>query len=166
LQAAEAAAAASRAEAAALEAELEKAADQLAAPTPPSVGGVVRNTAQVERELDEAMTDLAAAEATAERLRDELHKAQSHARRTAEELQAERVLAAASGTVTFAGMRGALGNYVEVLHADGLVTKYGHNSALFTHSSIWSSNSEVAEVRLTVVTYSALIGTNKTGGAA
>jgi murein DD-endopeptidase MepM/ murein hydrolase activator NlpD len=44
------------------------------------------------------------------------------------------VLAAASGTVTFAGMRGALGNYVEVLHADGLVTKYGHNSALFTQS--------------------------------
>ena len=44
------------------------------------------------------------------------------------------VVAAASGTVTFAGVRGALGNYVEVLHAGGVVTKYGHNSALFTQS--------------------------------
>ncbi|MGS0765959.1 peptidoglycan DD-metalloendopeptidase family protein [Syntrophomonas curvata] len=40
------------------------------------------------------------------------------------------VVAAADGTVTFAGWKGAYGRLVEIDHSYGYVTKYGHNSAL------------------------------------
>lgn len=40
------------------------------------------------------------------------------------------VLAAADGTVTFAGWKGVYGRLVEIDHSYGYVTKYGHNSAL------------------------------------
>lgn len=41
-----------------------------------------------------------------------------------------KVGAAASGTVVFAGKKGGYGNYVEVRHADGTTTFYGHMSSL------------------------------------
>ena len=40
------------------------------------------------------------------------------------------VKAAASGTITFAGWKGALGNLVVVSHGNGVQTYYGHNSKL------------------------------------
>jgi murein DD-endopeptidase MepM/ murein hydrolase activator NlpD len=38
------------------------------------------------------------------------------------------IMAAAAGTVTFAGWHGGHGNYVQVLHHPGLMTAYGHMS--------------------------------------
>lgn len=40
------------------------------------------------------------------------------------------VVAAADGTVTFAGWKGAYGRLLEIDHGYGYITKYGHNSAL------------------------------------
>ena len=40
------------------------------------------------------------------------------------------VKAAASGTITFAGWKGALGNLVVVSHGNGVQTYYGHNSKI------------------------------------
>ncbi len=40
------------------------------------------------------------------------------------------IVAAADGTVTFAGWKGAYGKLVEIDHGYGYMTKYGHNSAL------------------------------------
>lgn len=42
----------------------------------------------------------------------------------------EPVLATADGSVTQAGWVSGYGNLVEIRHADGIVTRYGHNSAL------------------------------------
>ena len=39
-----------------------------------------------------------------------------------------KVVAVASGVVTWAGKRGGYGNLVEITHADGYVTRYGHSS--------------------------------------
>ncbi len=41
-----------------------------------------------------------------------------------------KVVAAASGLVTWAGKRGGYGNLVEITHADGYVTRYGHSSKI------------------------------------
>ena len=41
-----------------------------------------------------------------------------------------KVVAAASGLVTWAGKRGGYGNMVEITHADGYVTRYGHSSRI------------------------------------
>ncbi|MCC6501682.1 MAG: peptidoglycan DD-metalloendopeptidase family protein [Deltaproteobacteria bacterium] len=38
------------------------------------------------------------------------------------------VYPASKGTVIFSGVKGGYGNMVEVLHDDGLVTRYGHNA--------------------------------------
>jgi murein DD-endopeptidase MepM/ murein hydrolase activator NlpD len=40
------------------------------------------------------------------------------------------ILAAADGTITFAGWQGGYGNCVEITHANGLVTRYAHLSAI------------------------------------
>lgn len=40
------------------------------------------------------------------------------------------VLAAAAGTVRFAGIHGGYGNFVEIDHADGTRTRYGHLSRI------------------------------------
>jgi murein DD-endopeptidase MepM/ murein hydrolase activator NlpD len=40
------------------------------------------------------------------------------------------ILAAADGTVSFAGWQGGYGNCVEITHANGLVTRYAHLSAI------------------------------------
>mmetsp|Transcript_11300 Transcript_11300/g.15384 ORF Transcript_11300/g.15384 Transcript_11300/m.15384 type:complete len:316 (-) Transcript_11300:114-1061(-) len=42
------------------------------------------------------------------------------------------VLAASPGVVMYAGWKGALGLNVEVTHDDGYMTRYGHNSKLYT----------------------------------
>ena len=39
------------------------------------------------------------------------------------------VLAVADGIVTFSGRKGGYGNVIDIRHIDGLVTRYGHNSA-------------------------------------
>ncbi|WP_018075923.1 M23 family metallopeptidase [Novosphingobium nitrogenifigens] len=44
--------------------------------------------------------------------------------------QGAPILAAASGQVDFAGWRGGYGNLVEILHADGTRTRYGHLSRI------------------------------------
>lgn len=41
-----------------------------------------------------------------------------------------KVVAAASGLVTWAGKRGGYGNLVEITHADSYVTRYGHSSRI------------------------------------
>jgi murein DD-endopeptidase MepM/ murein hydrolase activator NlpD len=41
--------------------------------------------------------------------------------------------AAADGVVTFAGSKGGYGNCIEVTHANGLMTRYGHMSAFKAH---------------------------------
>ena len=38
------------------------------------------------------------------------------------------VYPASKGTVVFSGVKGGYGNMVEILHDDGLVTRYGHNA--------------------------------------
>lgn len=43
--------------------------------------------------------------------------------------QGSPVVAVADGVVTFSGRRSGYGNLVEIRHADGLSTRYGHNSA-------------------------------------
>lgn len=43
------------------------------------------------------------------------------------------VVAAADGTVAFAGWKGAYGRLLEIDHGYGYVTKYGHNSALLVN---------------------------------
>ena len=43
------------------------------------------------------------------------------------------ISATAAGTVTQAGWVGGYGYLVEVKHADGIVTRYGHNSAVFVY---------------------------------
>jgi murein DD-endopeptidase MepM/ murein hydrolase activator NlpD len=44
------------------------------------------------------------------------------------------ILAAAGGTVRFAGLRRAYGNAVEIDHGDGLVTRYAHASKVLVHT--------------------------------
>lgn len=44
--------------------------------------------------------------------------------------EGSNVIAVASGVVTFAGPRYGYGNLVEISHADGLVTRYGHHKTL------------------------------------
>ena len=39
------------------------------------------------------------------------------------------IFASADGVVTFSGRKGGYGRLVEIRHADGLVTRYGHNSS-------------------------------------
>lgn len=41
------------------------------------------------------------------------------------------IIAAAAGVVTYAGYNGGYGNMVEITHANGLKTRYGHNSVLY-----------------------------------
>jgi len=41
------------------------------------------------------------------------------------------VYPASKGTVIFSGVKGGYGNMVEILHDDGLVTRYGHNAKNF-----------------------------------
>lgn len=41
------------------------------------------------------------------------------------------VIAAASGVVTYAGYNGGYGNMVEITHANGLKTRYGHCNSLY-----------------------------------
>lgn len=43
------------------------------------------------------------------------------------------ISATAAGTVTKAGWVGGYGYLVEVRHADGIVTRYGHNSAVLVY---------------------------------
>lgn len=43
--------------------------------------------------------------------------------------QGSKVLSAGAGTVTFVGQMSGYGNVVEITHANGLVTRYGHLSA-------------------------------------
>ena len=43
------------------------------------------------------------------------------------------IYAAARGTVSFAGVRSGYGNCVEIDHGNGLMTRYGHMSALRSH---------------------------------
>jgi murein DD-endopeptidase MepM/ murein hydrolase activator NlpD len=43
--------------------------------------------------------------------------------------QGTTVLAAGDGTVTFVGQINGYGNAIEITHADGLITRYGHLSA-------------------------------------
>ena len=47
------------------------------------------------------------------------------------------VTSAGPGKVTFAGQRSGYGNLVEVTHADGLVTRYGHLSAFIARKGDW-----------------------------
>ena len=53
------------------------------------------------------------------------------------------VKAAASGTVTFAGWKGALGNLVVISHGNGVQTYYGHNSRLVVKAGQKISQGEV-----------------------
>ncbi|HYN78982.1 MAG TPA: M23 family metallopeptidase, partial [Lamprocystis sp. (in: g-proteobacteria)] len=43
--------------------------------------------------------------------------------------QGSPIVAVADGLVTFSGRKGGYGNLIEIRHADGLTTRYGHNSA-------------------------------------
>ena len=53
------------------------------------------------------------------------------------------VKAAASGTVTFAGWKGSLGNLVVISHGNGVQTYYGHNSRIVVKAGQKVSQGEV-----------------------
>lgn len=53
------------------------------------------------------------------------------------------VKAAASGTVTFAGWKGSLGNLVVISHGNGVQTYYGHNSRIVVKAGQKISQGEV-----------------------
>jgi murein DD-endopeptidase MepM/ murein hydrolase activator NlpD len=48
--------------------------------------------------------------------------------------QGSSVNAYANGTVSFAGWKGGFGNFVEISHGNGLVTRYGHLSAIYVRA--------------------------------
>lgn len=57
------------------------------------------------------------------------------------------VFSAAPGKVVFSGKKGGYGNMVEVLHADGMVTRYGHNAEnLVKEGDIVSASEPIARV--------------------
>ena len=43
------------------------------------------------------------------------------------------ILAAASGVVTWSGRQGGFGNFIEIDHGNGWVTRYGHNAFNLVH---------------------------------
>ena len=53
------------------------------------------------------------------------------------------VKASASGTVTFAGWKGSLGNLVVISHGNGVQTYYGHNSKILVKAGQSVSQGEV-----------------------
>ncbi|MCB1857056.1 MAG: M23 family metallopeptidase [Gammaproteobacteria bacterium] len=53
------------------------------------------------------------------------------------------VLAVASGVVTEAGRKSGYGYLVEITHADGLVTRYGHNSKIFVETGDFVTKGDV-----------------------
>lgn len=57
------------------------------------------------------------------------------------------VYPASKGTVIFSGVKGGYGNMVEVLHDDGLVTRYGHNAKNFVREGdVVSPSDPIASV--------------------
>lgn len=53
------------------------------------------------------------------------------------------IAAAASGTVTFAGWKGAYGNLIVITHTDGVQTYYGHCSALYVSAGTYVDQGEI-----------------------
>ncbi len=53
------------------------------------------------------------------------------------------VLASKSGRVAFAGVDKGYGNYVEIRHPDGLLTRYAHLSSMSVQTGEWLSKGQV-----------------------
>lgn len=53
------------------------------------------------------------------------------------------VMAVASGLVTWAGKKSGFGYHVEIMHSDGYVTKYAHNSKIFVEEGDLVSKGQV-----------------------